>query len=340
MRKTINATAAGFSAKTDVASVMKEDLVAVGAAGAAAPVGATAAREEVGLRPQVADLPLARTSEILRGILRKNPGVKTFSVRRILSAIGDDRFEAALMMFSIPAIVPVPGGREMAAMPAGVIACQLVSGRRRIKLPGFLLNKAVSRRALAVALHAIVPALEAAEKVLRPRWSWVGHASARRAIGLFVILLALALAQPFLGFSVLNAMAIFITSLGMAEQDGLAVLVGVAIGLSSLAMLAASCGSGRALRSKAGAWVRKMARRFGLLTFAKFLDKRGYDRLARIVRLRSSDLLLLWNPEKRGAPRSRRASAPTPATTAAHKREATTSRSTAPDRQERARQAA
>jgi hypothetical protein len=329
MSNTTNATAtACFRAEPDAASATEERLRVVEAARDAD------AGEETGGPPAVADLPLARTSEILRGILLKNPGVKTFSVRRILSAIGDDRFDTALMMFSIPAIVPVPGGRDVVALPTGMIACQLLSGRRRIKLSPVLLKKSVSRKALAVALYAIVPALEAAEKVLRPRWTWMSHASARRAIGLFVFVLALALAQPFLGFGPLHAMAIFVTSLGMAEQDGLAVLIGVAVGLSSLAMLAASYGSARALRTRAATWMRKIARRLGLQAFARLLEKRGYVRLARLVTLTWSDLLLLWNPERRGAGASRRSSAPTPVATAESERKAVAPRSLAPRREE------
>jgi hypothetical protein len=238
------------------------------------------------------ELPLSKASALLRGILLKNPGIKTFSVQRILSSVGSDRFEA-LLVLSLPAIVPVTGGRRMAAMSAGAIGCQMAAGSRRIKLPSFILKKSVSRRALAVAIHAVLPILEAAQKMLRPRWSWVSHANVRRAVGLFVFLLAIAIAQPFFGFHTLHATSIFVMSLGMAENDGLAVLLGVAVGLVSLATVVAS---GLSVRARAGAWLRKLARRLGLTALAAVLKRHGYDRVAEVVTLQWSDLLLLWNP--------------------------------------------
>jgi hypothetical protein len=241
---------------------------------------------------------LPRTSEILRDILTKNPGVKAFSVERILASIGTDRFEASLMMFSIPAILPIPGPMGITAIPTGAIGSQLATGEKQIKLPRFVLKKCISRRALAVAIHATLPALEAAEKILRPRWNWVNHSSTRRALGIFIMLLALALAFPILGFSSLHATSIFVMALGMAEQDGLAVLIGVAVGIVSLAVLTASGMSARALRSKAVRWLRKVGKRAGLRAFAYFLRQRGYVRLARLFNLEWSKLLLLWDAEK------------------------------------------
>jgi hypothetical protein len=253
---------------------------------------------------------VTRTSDILRGILRNNPGVKTFTVERILSSIGNERFEASLMMFSLPTIVPVPRPWGFGALPTGGIALQLMGGQKQIKLPGFILKKAVSRRALAVAIHGALPILEAAEKVLRPRWSWVRDVNVRRAIGLFVFLLAIAIANPLFGFTSLHATSIFVMSLGMAEQDGLAVLVGVAVGCLSLAIFAASGVSARGVRAKAVRWLRRIARRLGQTAFGAFLKRRGYDKLGRLMTLSRGDWLLLWNPEKRGASRS--AQAPTP----------------------------
>jgi hypothetical protein len=250
-----------------------------------------------------ADRAAMRTSDILRGVLRNNPGVKTFSVERILASIGSDRLEASLVMFSLPGIVPVPRPWGFVALPTGGIAWQLLGGEKQVKLPSFVLKKAVSRRSLAVAIHAVLPVLEAAEKVLRPRWGWVSDVNVRRAIGLFVFLLAIAIAHPLFGFSPLHATSIFVMSLGMAERDGLVVLAGVAVGMLSLAIFAASGVSARAVRAKAVRWLRRIARRLGFAAFAVFLKRHGYDRLARVMTLTWADWLLVWSPEKQAASR-------------------------------------
>jgi hypothetical protein len=245
-----------------------------------------------------------RTSEVLRDILARNPGLKRFSVRRILASIGHDRFEASLMMFSIPALVPVPGPRGITALPTGAIACQLASGHKQITLPAYILRKTVSRRALAVAIHAVLPVLEAAERIMRPRWSWVSHAISRRVLGMFVLLLAIALAFPLFGFNAFHATSIFVISLGMAEQDGLAVMIGVVAGVLSIAIVAATGVSARALRFKVGKWLRKIARKLGITVFARFLSRIGYGWLANILTFEWSELLLMWDPERRAAERA------------------------------------
>ncbi len=241
-----------------------------------------------------------RISDVLRGILRDNPGVKTFTVERIVAAIGDDGFEASLMMFSIPAVVPVPTSLGMVTLPAGAIAGQMAAGSRRIRLPRFIRKRSLSRRALAVAIHSALPILEAAEKIVRPRWSWVNHVIWRRMIAAFMLILVIAIAFPLFGFDWFHATSIFVISLGMAEKDGLAVMLGVAVGLASLAIIAGGL-SWRALRSKFIGWIWKLSGKLGLNLLARLLGGLGRTRLAQLLRFRWSSLLLRWNPEKKRA---------------------------------------
>jgi hypothetical protein len=238
-----------------------------------------------------------RTSDVLRGILSNNPGVKHFTVRRILASVGSDRFDVSLLMFSIPGIVPVPSPQGFVAMPTGSIAYQLARGDARIDLPPFILQKKVSRRALAVAIHAVLPLLEGAEKYLRPRWAWVSHETTRRAVGLFAFLLAIAVGCPLLGFTPFHAASIFVIAVGMAEHDGLAVLLGVAAGLACLAFELSSGASAHVLRSKTLRWLRKLTKNLGASSLATVLERKGHPRLASLLRFQWTELLLLWNPE-------------------------------------------
>ncbi|MES1171621.1 MAG: exopolysaccharide biosynthesis protein [Bacteroidota bacterium] len=242
-------------------------------------------------------------SEVLRNILRDNPGVQTFSIDRIVSSIGDDDMESSLLMFSIPGILPIPSSTGLVTLPSGAMACQLIAGGRRLRLPRFVREKTISRRALAVAIHAVLPVLEAAETIVRPRWSWITRSIWRRAVGFLVLLLVIAIAFPLFGFNPYHAAAIFIISLGLAENDGLTVFIGVVAGVLSLILLAASV-SLRAARSRFTRWLLKLSARLGLRVLAKYLDRLGHQTLAKIVRLRWSTLLMKWNPEGRSTGRA------------------------------------
>lgn len=246
---------------------------------------------------------LLRISEVLRGILRDNPRTETFTVERIMASIGDEGFEASLVMFSLPAIVPIPRPTGLVALPTGAIACQMVAGRKKIRLPGFIRKKSIPRRALAVAIHAMLPVLETAEKLVRPRWSWVNHSVWRRLIGLFVLVMVLAVAFPLFGFNAFHAGSIFIISLGMAEKDGLAVMIGVAAGVLSLAVIASGI-SVQAARSKIAKWLLKVTARLGLSALARYLERLGHKVVAGLLRLRWSTAIMKWNPERRAAERA------------------------------------
>lgn len=205
------------------------------------------------------------------------------------------------MMFAIPGVVPVPQPCGMVALPAGAIGYQLAAGRKQIRLPRFILEKRVSRRALAVAIHATLPVLEAVERVVRPRWSWASHPVARRAIGLFVFLLAVAIVYPLSGFAELHALSIFVLSLGMAEKDGLVVTIGLIAGMLSLAVLAASGLSLRSIRTKIANVLRSIGKKLGLNVIANYLEKLGFRRLARFITIEWSELVVTWDPEKQAA---------------------------------------
>ena len=182
-------------------------------------------------------VPVVPTSQILREILTKNPTVKNFTVKKIVDSIGDTSFGTSLMFFAIPGMLPIPGISTLVVVPTGAIAGQMITGKKKIILPKFILKRTVPRRSLAVAIHAILPLLEKAEQVSRPRWKWASHPAAQRLLGLFVFLLALAIAFPIPGFNIPQAIAIFIIGLGLVQKDGLTILIGVVAGLASLVLL-------------------------------------------------------------------------------------------------------
>ncbi len=240
-----------------------------------------------------------RTSEVLRGILTKNPNVQTFSVKRIIATIGTDRPETSLLMFSIPALLPTPSPRGIVTLPTGALACHMLAGKQQVRtLPHFITQLTVSRRTLAVAIHAMLPIIEAAERILRPRWGWINHHISRRAIGLLLFLLAVAIAYPLSGASVLHALSIFVVSLGLAEQDGAAVLLGLIAGVISLAIVFSAGISARVLRSKAVQAMRKLGKQLGRKVLVRFADDLGYRGFARLLTFKWTDVLMSWDPER------------------------------------------
>lgn len=250
--------------------------------------------------------PTARTSELLRNILIANPDVEIFTVGQILDCLGAERAETNLLFFSMPSLVPAPDLPALSGMSAGLVAGQMIAGRKTTSLPKAVLSRKVPRRSLAVAIHTLAPVIEAAEKVSKPRLRWATCPLARRVLGLLLFILAVAIAFPVIGFDPLHAASISVISLGLAEQDGLAILLGVMAGLISLALIATSGLTAKILKSKVVTWLRKLARKTGASALANMCERRGWPRLAAFLRFQWQDVLVMWDPERREAERRAR----------------------------------
>jgi len=202
------------------------------------------AKKKAAARPRIrrtvkAESQPVRTSKILRELLEKNPD-KSFTVQKIVDCIGGaSSFGTSLLAFSIPEVlpIPIPGLFTVVVIPTGIISAQMIAGNKQLKLPKFLLKRSVPRKALATAIHAILPFLEKTEKYVKPRWQWAVHPASQRFIGAFIFLLALAMALPIPYTNMPLAISIFIISLGLIEKDGKMITVGILIGLASLALV-------------------------------------------------------------------------------------------------------
>ncbi len=188
--------------------------------------------------PPQATIP-PRASRMLRDLLEKNPNLKDFSVAKIVQGVGGSTsFGTCLMMCSLPEVlpIPIPGLTAVVVLPTGIIAAQMMAGNDRIRLPKALLRRKIPRKALATAVHAILPFLEKTERYIKPRWKWATHPVAKRFVGFVVFLLALAIAVPLPFTNMPLAIAVFLIAIGLAENDGALILVGIVLGLSLMAL--------------------------------------------------------------------------------------------------------
>lgn len=181
-----------------------------------------------------------KTSAVLKALLENNSD-DWFTVEQICAGLGTSSFGVSLLAFSIPEVVPipVPGISAIVALPTAVVSAQMIAGKKELRLPAWVLKRKIPRKALSAAIHAVLPALKRIEKGAKPRGRWVSNPLTQRLLGLFIFLLALFIALPIPGTNMPPAIAIFITSLGMVERDGLLICVGILIGLASMVLIGA-----------------------------------------------------------------------------------------------------
>lgn len=179
-----------------------------------------------------------RTSEILRRLL-EDESRKSFTIEEIVSGLGPRSLPTSLMLFTIPEVlpIPIPGLATAVVIPTGIISYQMFRGQEEISLPTWLLNRSIPRSAFAACVNAILPFLEKAEGKVRPRWRWASSRTAKRFIGFFVLLMAAIIALPIPFTNMPFAIAIFIIALGLAEEDGVLISLGILLGIALIALL-------------------------------------------------------------------------------------------------------
>jgi hypothetical protein len=181
-----------------------------------------------------------RTSHLLRDFVTSHPEPR-ISLGVLRDALGDRGFGVLLFIFALPNLVPVniPLLSAVLGLPLVLLAAQLTYGRHKPWFPRWLTERSFSREGFANVVLRSLPYLEGAERLLRPRLtvllSWTGE----RLIGLAILILALVLFLPIPFANWLPACAIAIIGLAIVEKDGLAVLVGLAVGVASLVVAAA-----------------------------------------------------------------------------------------------------
>jgi hypothetical protein len=192
-----------------------------------------------GNAPDLAPRP-RRTSHLLRDFVTSHPEPR-ISLGVLRDALGDRGFGVLLFIFALPNLVPVniPLLSAVLGLPLVLLAAQLTYGRHKPWFPRWLTERSFPRAGFANVVLRSLPYLEGAERLLRPRLtvllSWTGE----RLIGLAILILALVLFLPIPFANWLPACAIAIIGLAIVEKDGLAVLVGLAVGVASLVVAAA-----------------------------------------------------------------------------------------------------
>ena len=179
-----------------------------------------------------------RTSDILKELV-SDESQHVLTVEQIVKALGPTSFGTSLMVFSIPEVLPIPlpGMTTVVVIPTGIVSWQLFRGKPEVRLPDVLLRRSIPRKAFAAAVSAILPFLETAERGTRVRWGWTSSRTAKRLLGLFILMMAAVIALPIPFTNMPAAISIFIISLGMVERDGVLISLGILLGLATIAMI-------------------------------------------------------------------------------------------------------
>ena len=180
-----------------------------------------------------------RTSQLLRHFVVSHTEPR-ISLGALRNALDDRGFGVLLFIFALPNLVPVniPLLSAVLGVPLVLLAAQLSYGRHKPWFPNWLTSQSFPREGFVAVVNRALPFLERVEKLLRPRLtvllSWTGE----RLVGIAILILAVVLTLPIPFANWLPACGIAVFGLAIIEKDGVAVLVGLALGIASVIVAA------------------------------------------------------------------------------------------------------
>jgi hypothetical protein len=172
------------------------------------------------------------TSVHLSRLLARAPGAR-ITVGWLMRELGERSLGLTLLVMAVIALLP--GLSTFVGVLIAWPAIQLMLGHEAAVLP-----KAMARREVAVArldrlIAAVVPRLAWVERLIRPRWPEV-FGTARRIVGVAMLLVGLTLASPVPLSQVVPALVIMLLALAYLEEDGLALVLALVAAFGSLAV--------------------------------------------------------------------------------------------------------
>ena len=179
----------------------------------------------------------SRLSDIVKSIDTQ----QDMTIGQLVDSLGERAFGALMFIFAVPNIIPTPPGTSaILGLPLVILTYQVMMGRQSLWLPQTVRKRQISRNMLQTFVSKVLPVMGRLERILRPRFGFVVSSDlAERVIGLVAFPLALILFLPIPFGNIPPAAAIACLALGLAERDGLAVLLGYALSAVSVAILAA-----------------------------------------------------------------------------------------------------
>ncbi|QJP12441.1 exopolysaccharide biosynthesis protein [Starkeya sp. ORNL1] len=179
-----------------------------------------------------------RTSELLSALVTAHSADR-IELGELVHALRNRAFGLTILLFGIPNCLPMPPGIPVIC---GVILClvgvQMAMGRDELWLPGWLAARSFSRDLLERIIGRALPWVQRFEAYSRPRQVLFTGPTARRVIGLLVVVLGLELMLPIPIFGNLPpGVAVCILGLGLVERDGAFIIAGIVATLISLGVM-------------------------------------------------------------------------------------------------------
>ncbi len=168
-----------------------------------------------------------------------NHGAARISVAELMQRFGGRAFGALLFIFGLACLLPwPPGGTTIFGFPLVLLSPQLIIGASVPWLPEAIKTRTIATADLRKGLPKVIPWLQKAEAISKPRLTLLFGPVGERVIGALCLVLALILILPIPGGNIPPALAVATLSFALIQRDGIIALMGYAMVAASGAVLA------------------------------------------------------------------------------------------------------
>ncbi|OUX97187.1 exopolysaccharide biosynthesis protein [Ponticaulis sp.] len=163
---------------------------------------------------------------------------KGLSLRQLFDALDERAFGAILFALALPCCIPflyaVP---QIVSLPMAAIAFQMVLGRSEPWLPEKFADRRIDKAGLERIARSGRRFFGWAEKIVRPRLTFLASSVAERIVGALLCLFCGSIMLPFPLTNTTPGFAVALVAFGLMARDGLMMIVGMIIGTSWIGML-------------------------------------------------------------------------------------------------------
>ena len=155
----------------------------------------------------------------------------------LMAAMEGVGFGLAVMIFAFGILIPLPPPfPSLISVPLVIFSLQMMAGFKSPKLPQRFAKLTVKRSTLATLVRKASPYIRRVEGILRPRLSFMTTPFAERVVGFFVFTFSTFILLPMPLSNFIPGFGILIIAFGLLGNDGLAVICGIVIGITGLAI--------------------------------------------------------------------------------------------------------
>jgi hypothetical protein len=151
------------------------------------------------------------------------------TLNEIMMLLHDKGFGLIILVFSLLNLIPLVA--TLVALPQIIFCMQMMLRYDAPKLPNFIGKKSVKRETLQSSINQSLRLIKKVEKITRPRLQFMLSPTADVIVAAFMLLFSVVIAIPGPFTNFIPSIGMFVIGLGILTYDGLAIIIGIIIGL-------------------------------------------------------------------------------------------------------------